>query len=63
VLDDTNANLNGRVLQTTTIGPGMIYGGQIASDRVKLDKPKVVVIHVGFNNHDHEFRYTVKAVH
>lgn len=62
-LDDTIANLNGRILQTTTIDPGMIYGGQIVSDRVKLDKPKVVVIHVGFNNDDHEFRYTVKAVH
>jgi hypothetical protein len=62
-LDDTIANLNGRILQTTTIDPGMIYGGQIVTDRVKLDKPQIVVIHVGFNNEDHEFRYNVKAVH
>jgi hypothetical protein len=62
-LDDTIANLNGRILRTTTIDPGQIYGGQVVSDHIKLDKPKIVVIHVGFNNDDHEFRYTVKAVH
>ena len=61
-LDETIANLNGRILQTTTIDPGNIYGGTIVLDRVKLDKPKIVVIHVGFNSEDHEFRYTVKAV-
>jgi len=28
----------------------------------RFNKPKIVVIHVGFNSEDHEFRYTVKAV-
>ena len=49
-LDDTIANLNGRILQTTMIDPGDDLWGQI------------VVIHADFNNQDHEFRYTVKAV-
>jgi hypothetical protein len=37
-LDQTLTNLNGSVLQTTTVDPGMSFGGDVVADEPKLTK-------------------------
>jgi len=58
-LDDTLASLDGRILQTTTIDPGDVYGGQVVSERLKIKVPTPVLVRVAFNGESHEFRFLI----
>lgn len=62
-LDDTLANLGENILQTTTVEPGMSYGGQVVSDRVRMPKegPLDALVRVNYNGDMHEFRYRITA--
>lgn len=58
-LDHTVANLEGHVLQTTTIDVGQINGGQVvvAKPRMAKDALAGFTVRVVFNGDTHEFRF------
>jgi hypothetical protein len=55
------ANLNGAILQRTTIPSGQTYGGQVVADRLKSGKkgPQELILKASWNGEEHEFRFTV----
>ncbi len=62
-LDNTLINLSDTVLQTTTIDPDQSFGGQVVSDRVKIDtdNPLSTLLTVRFNGEVYDFAFNISA--
>lgn len=62
-LDNTLINLSETVLQTTTIDPDHSFGGQVISDRVKIeaDNPLSTLLTVRFNGEVFDFAFDISA--
>lgn len=62
-LDNTLINLSETVLQTTTIDPNHSFGGQVVSDRVKIesDNPLSTLLTVRFNGEVYDFAFDISA--
>jgi hypothetical protein len=59
-MDATLNNLNGAILQTTTIDPGRSYGGEVVIEMPKgRDFPKKLVIQTVWNGEPYEFGFTI----
>lgn len=62
-LDNTLISLSETVLQTTTIDPEHSFGGQVISDRVKIDadNPLSTLLTVRFNGEVYDFAFDISA--